>query len=305
MATQKDIEAMYDWVDLIHTRRLGDYADFSCALFDGNPHKTLERAQHDKHEWVLNGINFEPGKRILDVGCGWGPILNAVREGGGKGLGFTLSSGQARYCQSKGLDVQLSDYKKVDVKSLGQFDGVISIGAFEHFCSIEEFLAGKQEEIYRNFFKFCADALPKGGRLFLQTMTWGKSVPDPQAFSANAHPQSPEAILYRLTKFYPGSWLPSGLKQMVDAASSHFNFITSKNGRLDYIETLNHWGASSRNLFKLKNIIPSFGKFISLIPRYLRDKDFRVQIASVYHNDQQECFRQEIMSHERMFFEKK
>lgn len=305
MATQQDIEAMYDWVDFFHTRRLGDYADFTCALFDGDFSKTLDKAQKDKHDWVLKGINFKKGQRILDIGCGWGPMLNAIRERGGTGVGVTLSSAQERYCQSKGLNVQLQDYKKADKKKLGAFDGIVSVGAFEHFCSIEEFKEGKQDQIYQEFFDFCADLLPKGGRLFLQTMTWGKRVLDPDKLTPDAPPNSPEGILYRLTKFYPGSWLPSGLEQMQKAASHKFNFISSKNGRLDYIETLNRWGASTRNLYKPKNFFPALGKAISLVPRYITDKDFRVQVSSIRHNDQQQCFIQEIMSHERMFFEKK
>lgn len=35
MATQSQIEAIYDWVHFFHTLRSGDYADFSCAFFDG------------------------------------------------------------------------------------------------------------------------------------------------------------------------------------------------------------------------------------------------------------------------------
>lgn len=305
MATQQDIEAIYDWVDFFHTRRLGEYADFTCALFDGDFTKTLDQAQRDKHDWILKNIKFRKGNRVLDIGSGWGPMLNAIRQRGGTGLGLTLSRAQERYCKSKRLDVRLLDYKKADLKQLGKFDCVVSVGSLEAYCSIEEFKAGKQDQIYREFFDFCASLLPKGGRLFVQTMTWGKRVFDPDKLTPDAPPHSPEGILYRLTKFYPGSWLPSGLQQMIDTASHRFKFISSKNGRLDYIETLTRWGNSTRNLFTLKNFPPSLWKAITLIPRYITDSDFRVQMSSLRHNDQQECFFQEIMSHERMFFEKK
>ena len=82
MANQKEIEAMYDWVDYFHVLRLGDYADFTCALFDGDFSKTLNQAQKDKHEYVLGGLHFKAGDRILDIGCGWGPMLNYIRERG-------------------------------------------------------------------------------------------------------------------------------------------------------------------------------------------------------------------------------
>lgn len=305
MATQQDIEAIYDWIDFFHTRRLGDYADFTGALFDGDFTKTLDQAQRDKHDWILKNINFSKGNRVLDIGSGWGPMLNAIRQRGGTGLGLTLSRAQERYCKSQELDVQLLDYKKANSKQLGKFDCVVSVGAFEAFCSIEDLKAGKQDQIYHEFFDFCASLLPKGGRLFVQTMIWGKSVPNPDKLTPDAPENSPEGILYRLTKFYPGSWLPSGLEQMKKAAEPWFKFITTKNGRLDYIETLNRWDESTKNLYTLKNFFPSLARALSLIPRYIMDKDFRVQISSLRHNDQQECFMQEIMSHERMFFEKK
>ena len=305
MATQSEIEALYDWVHFFHTLRSGDYADFSCAFFDGNFNQDLEAAQIAKHQWVLDGLRFQPGDRILDVGCGWGPVLNAVRKRGGKALGLTLSRSQARYCAAKGLKVLLQDWKTVRPFTLGVFNGIISIGAFEHFCSMEEYIQGKQDSIYRHFFAFCAHALPVGGRLFLQTMTWGKEVPDPKRLSLAAPEGTPERILARLNKFYPGSWLPSGKEQIIANASEHFNFLHSSNGRLDYIETLGRWGQDTNNLFKSVRLWKFLLCAIRLLPRLYFDADFRVQIASVRHNDQQLCFQHEIMTHERMFFEKK
>lgn len=305
MATQSEIEALYDWVHFFHTLRSGDYADFSCAFFDGNFNQTLAAAQKAKHQWVLDGLRFQSADRILDVGCGWGPVLNAVRKRGGKALGLTLSSAQAKYCATKGLKVSLQDWKTARPFTLGVFNGIISIGAFEHFCSMNEYTQGKQDSIYRDFFAFCAHALPVGGRLFLQTMTWGKAVPDPKTVSLTAPEGTPERILARLAKFYPGSWLPSGKEQIIAAASEHFHFLHSSNGRLDYIETLNRWGQDTNNLFKSARLWKFLVCAVRLLPRLYFDADFRVQIASVRNNDQQICFQREIMSHERMFFEKK
>jgi cyclopropane-fatty-acyl-phospholipid synthase len=305
MATQLEIEALYDWVHFFHTLRSGDYADFSCAFFDGNFDQTLVAAQKAKHQWVLDGIRFQPGDRILDVGCGWGPVLNTVRKRGGHALGLTLSRAQAKYCAAKGLKVSLQDWKTVRPFTLGVFNGIISIGAFEHFCSMEEYILGKQEAIYREFFAFCAHALPVGGRLFVQTMTWGKVVPDPDTVSLTAPEGTPERILARLARFYPGSWLPDGKEQIIAAASEHFNFLHSSNGRLDYIETLNRWGQDTTNLFKPAHLPKTLWAAARLVPRLWSDPDFRIQVESLRRNDQQVCFQREIMSHERMFFEKK
>jgi len=304
MANQKEIEAMYNWMDYFHVLRLGDYADFTCALFNGDFTKTLDQAQKDKHDYVIEGLGFKKGDRVLDIGCGWGPMLNVVRARGGQSLGFTLSSAQNKYNISKGLDSKIQDYKTVDSEQIGQFDGVVSLGAFEHFCSIEEFKAGKQEQIYKDFFKFCSDVLPKGGRLFLQTMIWGKHVPDPEKLSLKAPEDSEEKILARTVKFYPGSWLPANKEQIIKCADPYFNFISTNNGRLDYIETLKRWGDwSSVKKSPMKRFKLVMG-YLKMIPKLL-DPDFMVQWAFIRHNDQGVIFEREIFTHERMFFEKK
>jgi len=305
MATQSELETLYDWVQPFHTLRSGDYADFSCAFFNGDFNQTLIEAQKAKHKWVLDGIGFRPPDRVLDVGSGWGPMLDAVRRRGGKSVGLTLSRAQANYCSANGLKVFLQDWKTIHPSTLGDFNGVISIGAFEHFCSIDEYLQGTQDRIYRDFFAFCAQVLRPGGKLFLQTMTWGQEVPDPKKLSLSAPEGSPERILARLIRFYPGSWLPAGREQIAVAASHHFHFLFSNNGRLDYIETLNRWGKSTSKLFKPALLPRALWAAARLFPRFCSHPGFRIQIESLRRNDQQVCFIKRIMSHERMFFEKK
>lgn len=305
MANQKEIEACYDWFHQFEIMTLGKDSDLSCAFFDGDFSKTLDQAQKDKHDWVLEWINFKPKQRILDIGCGTGSFLKTINEKGGYGLGFTLSGWQARYCQNKGLEVRIQDYKTSDPKELEKIEGVVSIGALEHFCSVKEFQEGKQDEIYGNFFKFCADVLPEGGKLYLHMMTWGKKVPNLEDITLDAPKDSDEIILARTIKFYPGSWLPAGKDQLIEDAKPYFKFISSNNGRLDYIETLARWEEATRKLYTTWKIIPASIAAIKLLPRYLAEPDFRIQIAFLTHSDQSECFKREIMSHERMFFEKR
>jgi len=311
MANQTEIEDHYDTLGTLHALRLKDvhdgFPDYTCAFFDGDFSKTLQQAQKDKHAWIFEGLGLGQdlsGKRILDIGCGWGPILEAVRKRGGEAVGLTLSPGQVAYCSSRGLDARLTDYKKISEHPLGKFDAVISIGAFEHFCSVEEFIAGKQDTIYREFFEICSSLLGPGDGVYLQTMTWGKKTPDPRSLSLDAPKHSEEAILARLTKFYPGSWLPTGLEQIKKAAEPNFSFIKSNNGRSDYIETLKRWSAATKNLFR-PSILPSALKAgIPLLFRSIFDRDTRLRFMALRNGDQRECFKREIMSHERMFFRK-
>mgnify|MGYP001589188365 CR=1 FL=1 len=300
MATQAEISRTYDWIDEIFRLSMGEHGDFTCAFYDGDYSKTLEKAQADKHEYILNGIRFHAGLRVLDIGSGWGPMLRAVESKAGEAVGLTLSPAQARWCLKRGLKVLLQDYKTTDPQKLGMFDGVVSVGAFEHFCSISEFLAGKQEQIYQQFFQFCASVLPPGGRLYLQTMTWGKAVPDPGLIEREHPAGSDEFHLKLATHFYPGSWLPSGLDQMKKCGEPSFDFISSNNGRLDYIKTLTEWGKRA-NKFSFKLLAAK----VKLLPRYLADKEFRTQLRFVFNGSQSEIFKRNLFSHERMIFEKR
>src|SRR5579875_3176741 len=127
-------------------------ADFSGAKYDGDFSLSLEDAQRRKHEYVAERIGIGPGRRLLDLGCGWGPLLNFVRMRGGEGVGVTLSSAQARSCRRHGLDVHLMDVRALAPDTFGGFDAVASLGAFEHFCSPEDYYAGRQVEVYEDVF---------------------------------------------------------------------------------------------------------------------------------------------------------
>ena len=84
-------------------------------------------------------------------------MLKAVKERGGHAIGLTLSTKQAETCTRGGLEAYVKDWKEISVDTFGPFDGIVSVGAFEHFCSVEEYLAGKQDVVYDHFFRLCHD----------------------------------------------------------------------------------------------------------------------------------------------------
>lgn len=298
MADRRDLDFTYSLIDRIFRLSLGELADFSGAKFDGDFSLTLEQAQRRKHEYVAEQIGIGPGRRLLDLGCGWGPLLAFARERGAVGLGVTLSSAQAAACARHGLDVRLHDARRVDRDTFGSFDAVASLGAFEHFCSPEDHRAGRQDEVYRDLFANIAGMLPPGGRLYLQTMVFGRNMIDVERVSIDAPRDSDEWYLALMMRQFPGSFLPFGAEQVIEAAGPHFRLVASSSGRLDYIETIRRWRARFAQRDLRKTLLK-----LRLVPRWLTSADFRLAFTSGVSANSV-CFERELLDHFRLVFEK-
>jgi cyclopropane-fatty-acyl-phospholipid synthase len=299
MAERADIEFSYTLTDRVFRLSLGELADFSCAKYDGDFSLALEEAQARKHEYVAEQIGIEDGRRVLDLGCGWGPLLEYVRRRGGTGVGVTLSSAQLQACRRHGLDVHLHDARRLTRETFGPFDAAASLGAFEHFCSPEDHAAGRQEEIYRGFFERIAGTLPSGGRLYLQTMVFGRNMIPLEEVDIHAPRDSDAWHLALMRRQFPGSWLPLGERQVIECAAPHFRSVSSVSGRLDYIETIRQWGLRTSERSLRKTLLKA-----RLVPRYLTSSDFRLAFASGA-SPNKVCFERELMDHYRMVFEKR
>jgi len=233
MADQKDLEFTYSLIDRIFRLSLGEMADFSGAKYDGDFSLTLEEAQRRKHDYIAEQIGIEPGRRVLDLGCGWGPLLNYVRSRRATGLGVTLSSAQAEACRRNGLDVHVQDARTVGSDSFGPFDAVASLGAFEHFCSVENYEAGRQDQVYRDLFSHWATVLPPGGRLYLQTMVFGRNMIPIEEVSIDAPRDSDGWIMALMGRQFPGSWLPFGSEQVIANAEPDFRLVSKMSSSIE------------------------------------------------------------------------
>ncbi|MFL5728188.1 MAG: SAM-dependent methyltransferase [Cytophagaceae bacterium] len=299
MASKQDLDFTYTTIDQIFRLSFGEMGDYSGAKFDGNFSLSLEEAQKAKHKFIADSLNVKPGSKVLDMACGWGPYLNYVRSIGAKGMGVTLSSGQAAACVKNGLDVKVMDCRKITPDMYGTFEAVSCIGGLEHFCSVEEYQAGKQDEIYKTFFKNVSDLLPVGGRYYMQTMVFSKNMIPFEKIDINADKNSDSYALALMVKQFPGSWLPYGHEHVTRCAAPHFKLVSLSSGRLDYIETIKRWRKNFRK-FNLKKYL----LYISLIPKLFTDKEFRHQVAVFRTSPNKICFERETMDHYRFVFEK-
>jgi cyclopropane-fatty-acyl-phospholipid synthase len=298
MADRKDIDFSYSLTDRVVRLSLGELADFSGAKYDGDFSMTLEQAQRRKHEYVAEQIGIEPGRRILDLGCGWGGLLNYIRSRGANGVGVTLSEAQLKSCRSHGLEVHLHDARQVTRDTFDPFDAVASLGAFEHFCSPEDHEQGRQEDVYRQLFANVAGLLPESGRFYLQTMVFGRNMIPVEQIDRNAPRESDAWYLAMMSAAFPGSFLPFGQEQVVRCAEPHFELVSSQSGRLDYIETIRQWdkrtGAWNPRMALLK---------LQLLPKWLTSPDFRFAFTSGVSSNSV-CFERELIDHYRLVFEK-
>jgi cyclopropane-fatty-acyl-phospholipid synthase len=298
MAGRRDIDFSYSLTDRVIRLALGELADFSGAKYDGDFSLTLEQAQRRKHEYVAEQIAIKQGRRILDLGCGWGGLLDFVRRRGASGVGVTLSSAQVAACRRHGLDVHLHDAREVTRDSFGPFDAVASLGAFEHFCSPEDYRAGRQEEIYRRFFEQVAGALPGGGRFYLQTMVFGRNMIDVDEVDRRAPRESDAWYLAMMQAAFPGSFLPFGKEQVLRCADPHFRLVSAESGRLDYIETIRQWDQRTESWSPRMALLK-----LRLLPRWLTSPDLRfAHTPGVSSN--KVCFERELLDHYRLVLEK-
>ncbi|WP_036381942.1 cyclopropane-fatty-acyl-phospholipid synthase family protein [Muricauda sp. MAR_2010_75] len=300
MAEKADLDFTYTTIDEIFRLSMGETADYSGAKYDGDFSMSLEDAQREKHRFIADSIHVKYGSKVLDMACGWGPFIKyASQDRGAICTGLTLSEGQAEACQKNGMKVIVKDCRYVVPEDFGMFDAISCIGGLEHFCSIEEWKEGKQEKVYSDFFKIVADLLPKGGRFYMQTMTFSKNMIEYEEMDVNAKKGSAAHVMALMVKEFPGSWLPYGPEMVIRNAEPNFKLISQSSGRLDYIETISQWRKKFRK-FNLKK----YWLYLSLVPKYIMDKEFRHQVAVFKISPNKICFEKEIMDHYRLVFEK-
>ncbi len=110
------------------TEFLGEVALQTYPEVESIVHTNITREQLQR---VTQRFDLSPDARILDVGCGQGPALDALREMGFSATGITINEDDLSVCRDKGHDVRNMDQSFLDFPS-ASFDLVWARHCVEH-----------------------------------------------------------------------------------------------------------------------------------------------------------------------------
>ena len=241
VTSASDIEFHYDVSNEFYGLWLDETLTYSAALWDGSAADdrdgaALARAQRAKfaHHLDLAGVPTDGGVfRLLDVGCGWGGLLDFAITSGRvtEATGLTLSRAQrdhVRTAARPGLDVVLESWE--EHRPAEPYDGIVSVGAFEHFVT-KGIPRDERADAYRAYFERCHALLRPGASMSLQTI----------AYDGVTGPDGPVGA-FVTTDIFPGATLPR-LAEITAACDPYFSVEALTSRADDYARTLAAWSA--------------------------------------------------------------
>jgi cyclopropane-fatty-acyl-phospholipid synthase len=170
----------YDVGNDFYRLLLGPSLVYSCAYF-ATPTTSLAIAQTAKLDLICRKLDLQPGRRLLDVGCGWGSLaIHAATNYGVDVVGVTISTEQAALARERvaaaglsgAVEIRLQDYREVVD---GPYDAISSVGMAEHVG---------REQLPR-YAEILHGLLVPGGRLLNHAIARG-----PAAGTDKPHPRS-------------------------------------------------------------------------------------------------------------------
>lgn len=203
---------------------------YSCAMWDGlDRDARLAEAQAAKLRHHARAAGARPGGRYLDIGCGWGAQMRTIMEefGAAACVGLTLSDAQAAHVAATapaGVSVRVENWH--DHVPDGPFDGIVSVGAFEHFAHPDQ-SDDERRALYRRFFERCAEWTGGRGPLSLQTIAYGSMTRG-------------EANPFITGEIFPAAELPT-IADIAAAAEGVMRIAWLRDDGLDYARTCDIW----------------------------------------------------------------
>ena len=223
-----DISYHYDVSNEFYRLWLDDNMIYSCAYFrTGN--EDINAAQEQKLDHICRKLQLAPDEVLLDVGCGWGGLLQfAARHYAVRGVGVTLSERQYRYARdwmakaglAETVEIKLQDYR--DLRDQACFDKIVSVGMYEH--------VGLKN--LPRYFDEMARLLKPGGAL----LNHGIVVTDPRG-----RPQGPPGGEFIGRYVFPGGELANLGRVVHEVARCGLELADVEDLRPHYAQTLIRW----------------------------------------------------------------
>lgn len=224
------IQHHYDVSNAFYALWLDETLTYSCALWgEGDDVEDLAAAQRRKLDFHLDAAGASRARRLLDIGCGWGSLLDRALNHPHMedAIGLTLSEAQFQHISARRHPrLQVRKESWIDHAPPHKYDSIVSIGALEHFASPGD-TPRQKIGLYREFFQRCRSWLRPGGAMSLQTIAYGTMQPS-------------ENNEFISTRIFPDSELPQP-HELVEAASGLFELTLLRNDRVQYGRTCDLW----------------------------------------------------------------
>ena len=231
----------YDLSDDFFRIWLGPEMVYSCGWWDAaDGPDALARAQARKLDFFADRLGVAGG-RVLDVGCGWGALLDrfARVHGMASGAGLTLSPAQADYAARRlAPRISYSIQNWVDHEPGQLYDAITCIEATEHFAS-DTLSPDEKVEVYRAFFERAASWLQPGGKMGLQLICL-----DNVSHAGSRAGRGPLSDLI-LRDIFPES-MPASLSELVLGWETHFELAEFLDHPSHYQRTFRAWTLAYR-----------------------------------------------------------
>jgi cyclopropane-fatty-acyl-phospholipid synthase len=134
--SKKNIHAHYDIGNSFYSLWLDPSMTYSSACFE-NQDISLVQAQKNKYAKILASTGIKPNEHLLEIGCGWGGLMEIAKKENIHIDCLTISQEQAHYAQKRAanLDSNFSSQASILLKDYrdheNEYDGIASIEMFE------------------------------------------------------------------------------------------------------------------------------------------------------------------------------
>ena len=219
--SKQNVAHHYDLKEDLYKLFLDKDMQYSCAYFH-NENISLDQAQIDKKNHIINKLQISDKMKVLDIGCGWGGMaIEIAKQTGAKVKGITLSENQFETASKRAQEEGLSDkitFKLQDYRDENEtYDRIVSVGMFEHVGI----------KYFKEYLKKTYDLLKDSGVFLLHTIGQ-RGVPTAT---------SPWIRKY----IFPGGYIPSLSDIIHETEKLNINITDIEILRLHYAHTLTRW----------------------------------------------------------------